>query len=166
MRKINSEISFKEENTKITIGTVDKKNPKTLFIIIGCNITPNETNENIKESMKYILKSIQRGIQCILDNSNICEHGKYIIDTDVAIDRLAVNKKSFFEIQIFLKVTDDVLEENCYNFEKTANTVFNEFHNPLINMLNTNIESNDFVYFKTNNTTIYHEKVNECKNFS
>ena len=49
IKKINSEIKFHDNKFKIKIGTIDKKNPDTIYIELGTYITPIDIKDSYNE---------------------------------------------------------------------------------------------------------------------
>ena len=101
MKKINSEVKFCDNNFKIKIGTTDKKNHNSIYIELGTYIMPNEVKNTYNSEIEDFEKIIKRFVK-----DNITQNNDFIIIIDIANDRISVNKKSYLEIQIFLKLKD------------------------------------------------------------
>jgi len=102
MKKIKSEVSVSNQMFKAKIGTVDKKNPETVYIEIGAYISPLEEKKSYKDDVNKIESHIRRNIDKILDG-NDSFYGNHIFVSDVPFDRMSKGKKSYFEMQLFVR---------------------------------------------------------------
>jgi hypothetical protein len=85
---------------KSTYGTVDSKNLKSVFINIQSWITPRVECENWNRVINLLKKDIRNSITESINNELFTEN--IIIDLDVRTSGIAVNKKSFFNLEINL----------------------------------------------------------------
>lgn len=122
MKKINSEIKIDNNTFKIKIGTVDKKNPTTLYIAIGTYITPIETNDDFSWSVIKMKKKIECAINDIISNSDDIQNN-HIFIADVPIDRIMFNKQSYFETSLYIKPKKNTIEQYDSNFMQIANRI-------------------------------------------
>lgn len=119
MKKINSEIKFNDNNFKVKIGTTDKKAPSTFYLELGTYITPTENKTSYAEDMISFEKDIKTHIKDKLSASDISKD--FIMVVDVADERISVNKKSYMEIQLFIRSGNThnlVFKELSNNFHK------------------------------------------------
>lgn len=124
------------DNYKIIIGTVDNKNPKSVYLTIsGWVEFKNEDDTNSTSIIKKINKDIKKTIFNSL-NKNLFDINRNIVDFDIKESGLSYNKRSYmnceltlfklnnFKIQnklikeevnkIITTVISDVLETNTY----------------------------------------------------
>ena len=96
---------------KLKIGTIDKKTPRTFYIEGSTFITPTEKGElTYKEKFNKIYKEIGCGIEEMRQgNLNNALKKTYIINIDVADERMKVGKKSYFTFQYFLQQEGEVV---------------------------------------------------------
>lgn len=109
MKKIMSEKKVDSNFFKIKLGTLDKKNPSTMYIDAGTYITPNEEKEdyksdiiNIEKELKLQTKEMFRVLPAIKDD--------FLLVTDIAIDRLSTKRKTHFTVQVYFKPADYQVE--------------------------------------------------------
>lgn len=113
---------------KVKIGTIDKKNPNTFYIEGSTFITPIENDDfTYKEKFNRIYKEIGRGIdEMRISNKENPLNKSYIINIDVADERMKVGKKSYFTFQYFLQQEGEILpfQTIIANAEKYTKIVF------------------------------------------
>lgn len=145
MKKINSEVKISNDIFKIKVGTTDKKNPEIVYFEIGCYISPRNFLESYSQSIEKIEKSIKNDLSSILCTSELCEKD-FIFVSDVADIRILKNKKSYMEIQLFVKPKKSI---KCKKFSEITEKLNNEFLVKIIPMIKWNISSNGFDCYKT-----------------
>ena len=102
MKKIKSEVSVSNQMFKAKIGTIDKKNPETVYIEIGTYISPSEEKKSYKDDVCKIESRIKKSIKELLDG-NDSFYNEHIFVSEVPFDRMSKGKKSYFEMQLFVK---------------------------------------------------------------
>ena len=90
-------------NYKIKLGTVDNKNPKSVYI----NLSAWGELNNEEEELDYdkIINKMRKNIkQNINDSINVDDFhkGKYIVDLDMRSSGISNNKRSFMSCEITL----------------------------------------------------------------
>jgi hypothetical protein len=121
-KKINSEIKYPNTNFKIKIGTTDKKSPETVYVELGTYITPKLDKENYKEDINSFEKVTKTFFKKKIKNSDLCDNENFISIIDIANERILFNKKSYLEIQLFLKNKPE------FKREKVFKTISKEIH--------------------------------------
>jgi hypothetical protein len=144
MKKINSETTIENDLFKIKIGTTDKKNPEIIYIEIGCYISPNEEKE-----YGPIIDDIEKGINNFIGEmvgpNSICEKD-YIFIFDIAEERITKKKKSYMEMQIFLKVIKEI---RSLKFSNIVEKFKEEYISKILPVVKMYLNNNGFECYKT-----------------
>lgn len=135
-----------EENEKflIKIGTIDNKNPKSIFMTISSWTKPKKEELNYERIVSNLRKKIK---QTIFDESNdlIFESYKTIVDLDLRSSGISLKKKSFMFCEITMFQNEKVLpiksEPIVSYFKKMSNNLIKDVFN----------ENSMFEYNKTKN---------------
>lgn len=146
MKKIKSESKFQDNDFKIKIGTMDKKNPEVVYIELGSYISPKEERETYKPYISRIEKKTKSLIENVIQESGMCKNG-FIFVSDIADERVAMNKKSYFEMQVFIKPTDEI--KTCGKFVDLTKKINEECVSKIIPGIKKYIKENGFEYFKS-----------------
>ena len=143
MKKINSEIKFNDNNFKVKIGTTDKKTPNTFYLELGTYITPLEKKTSYTEDIINFEKDTKTYIKKQLSASNISKD--FIMVVDVADERMSIDKKSYMEIQVFIK------SGNTHNlvFKELSNTFHKDYVINLIEHVKNDLNELGFNYSKS-----------------
>lgn len=122
-----------DEKFLIKVGTIDSKNPKSIFLTISSWTKPKREELNYERVVSNLRKKIK---QSIFDyNSEIIfDQYKTIVDLDLRSSGISLNKKSFMfcEITMFQQETNFLLKsEPILKYFKTLSdnlieNVFNE----------------------------------------
>lgn len=127
------------DNYKVLSGTVDNKNPKTLYLNIsawGCPLLDDETI-NYNGVIRYLTKSIKTEIHNKLD-SKLFINNRTIVDFDMRTSGIEYGKKSYMNCEITL------FQRNTFKLqEKEIQDSFDK----LIHEIITNV-FDDNIYFK------------------
>ena len=146
MKRIKSESKFQDNDFKIKIGTVDKKNPEVVYIELVSYISPKEERETYKPYISRIEKKTKSLIEDVIQESGTCKNG-FIFVSDIADERVAMNKKSYFEMQVFVKPTDET--KACGKFVDLTKKINEECVSKIIPGIKKYITENGFEYFKS-----------------
>lgn len=146
MKKIKSESKFQDNDFKIKIGTMDKKNPEVVYIELGSYISPKEEKETYKPYISRIEKKTKSLIEDVIQESGMCKNG-FIFVSDIADERVAMNKKSYFEMQVFVKPTDEI--KACGKFVDLTKKINEECVSKIIPGIKKYIKENGFEYYKS-----------------
>ncbi len=85
-------------NSKVTYGTVDSKNFKSVYLNIQSWVTPKEDYENWERIVSNLSRSIKHTIHNILDKTFFKQN--YIVDLDLRTSGITYGKKSFMCLEI------------------------------------------------------------------
>lgn len=131
-------------NYKIKLGTVDNKNPKTIYINLTAwgqlkkydiNLNYDKVINNLRTKIKHKINSY---------NVDAFHNGKYIVDLDMRSSGIKPTKRSFMscEITLFQK---EVTPVNNPNLLDTSKEIIND-------IINTCLDKSDhFSFYKTKN---------------
>lgn len=146
MKKIKSESKFPDDSFKIKIGTMDKKNPEVIYFEFGSYISPKEERDSYKPCISNIERATKSMIGRVIQNSGMCK-SDFIFVSDIADGRIAMNKKSYFEMQVFVKPTDDI--KSSIKFVDLTKKFNDECVSKMIPSIKQYIEENGFEYYKS-----------------
>lgn len=145
MKKIGSVIKIEDNDLKIKIGTIDKKNPSVIFLEGGCYIKPIINKDNYKEDIETINNLLKSTLKEELKENNYFKKD-FMLFIDVADDWIKYNKKSFFSFQIFLKTSDKLLNEKK-NFGNIV-SYLSEYNTHTINFIKETINNCGYEFYK------------------
>lgn len=146
MKKIKSESKFSDDSFKIKIGTMDKKNPEVIYIELGSYISPKEEKKSYKLNVSNIERETKSMVGSVLQNSGLCK-SDFIFVSDIADGRIAMNKKSYFELQLFVKPLDSI--KNSGKFSDITEKFNEECVSKIVPCIKQYITENGFEYYKT-----------------
>ncbi len=119
---MSSETEIRNNTINIVVGTMDRKNPNSIYIDLNGYITPNLDKNDYSQELKILDGSISNTVNSIVkENDDIFEKNTICI-FDVAGKRMSYDKKSYFSIQIFLKLKNEFVEKNQSSFTKITKT--------------------------------------------
>ena len=93
-------------NSKITYGTVDSKNFKSLYLNLQTWAEPKIEVENWTRLVLNMNRSIKHSIFNNIDKQMFDD--KFIVDMDLRTSGLSLKKKSFMNLEINLYLIDEV----------------------------------------------------------
>lgn len=143
VKNIHSEISFFDDDFKVKICTINKKNPDILYAQIGTYLKPIEKKNLYREEIESFDKLSKKYLQRKLKESSLYNND-FILVIDVADERINVNKKSFMDIQIHFKCKN----RDNRNFKEISNNLYNEYISDFILYMKKNLSVFGFEYFK------------------
>lgn len=146
MKKIKSESKFQDESFKIKIGTMDKKNPEVIYIELGSYIPPIEEKKSYKPNISNIERETKSVVSAILQESGLCK-SDFIFVSDIADERIAKDKKSYLEMQLFVKPLDSVRESG--KFSELSEKFNEECVSKIVPCVKQYITENGFEYYKS-----------------
>lgn len=145
MKKINSEICVDLPYLKTKWGTVDKKNPTSIYLEVGTYITPKNDGGDYRQQIKEISKTGKEIIKKAIIETNEIKND-FIFVTDVADARISYGKKSYISFQIHMGRTNrDIASKR--SFKEIVGKINNEWTNVYDGILAA-IENNGFDYSK------------------
>lgn len=134
MKTMTSEKSIKSEIFKIKIGTLNKKNPTTMYVEAGTYITPKDTTTNYKNEIADIDKQLKIKTKKIFENTSIVEND-FILVTDVAVSRLSPERGTHYTIQVHFRPEKTTLtsktafKDICNDMQLCCDECFSEYVN-------------------------------------
>ena len=107
------------DNYKVLSGTVDNKNPKTLYLNISAWGDPLSDDENLNYNgvVRYLTKSIKTEIFDKLDNK-LFINSRTIVDFDMRTSGIEYGKRSYMNCEITLfqknsfKLQEKIIKDN------------------------------------------------------
>ena len=121
MKPIMSEKSIKSDFFKIKLGTLDKKNPSTMYLEAGTYITPVSEIESYKSEIIAIEKEMKLKTRELFNLLSAIDKD-FILVTDVAISRLSPERGTHYTVQVHFKPARYQLE-----MKKTFKQLCTEF---------------------------------------
>ena len=142
MKKINSEVKVNDkESFKVTIGTTNKKSTDSIYVEVGSYIEPL-FNSDYKKQMVDVYKKTKRFVIDKLSKSKL--YGKnFILVDNIATERMTQGKRSYYEMQLFLK------NINPQPFKLAANDCKKEIVYDLVAFIEDTFKEEDFACYKT-----------------
>ena len=122
------------ENEKflIKLGTIDNKNPKSIFLTISSWTKPKREEDNYDKMVSFLRKKIKQKVYDIQDDK-IFIPDRTIVDLDLRSSGISINKKSFMycEITMFQNELLPIKSESIVNYfnnisHRLISDVFNE----------------------------------------
>lgn len=116
MKTITSEKTIKSKDFKIKIGTLNKKNPVTMYLEAGTYIKPKEELESYKSEIVEIEKEMKLLAKKAISQLPAIEKD-FILVTDVAINRIDKTRGTHYTIQFHFrpKLTDVTILHRTFN---------------------------------------------------
>ena len=93
-------------NSKITYGTVDSKNFKSLYLSLQTWAEPIKDSENWTRVVLNMNRSIKHSIYNNIDKTTFDD--KFIVDMDLRTSGLTLKKKSFMNLEINLYLINEI----------------------------------------------------------
>ena len=100
--KLGKELSLKTEKPfKIKVGTVNNKEPRTIYLVLSSWVEPTQDYENYQPTLNKIKKNIKRFLSEVVPSESFKKE-KIIVDFDLRSSGIVKNKKSFMSCEITL----------------------------------------------------------------
>ena len=93
---------------KVTYGTVDSKNLKSIYVNLQTWAQPKKEIDSPKNSVNTLSRQIKHTILEKINQKVFNE--KFIVDLDLRSSGIQVNKKSFLNLECFLYVKDQEVD--------------------------------------------------------
>ena len=133
-------------NYKIKLGTVDNKNPRSIYINLSAwgELKEKEgDNINYDNIINQLRKKIKQHINTTLDIKDFY-HNKYIVDLDMRSSGINTHKRSFMSCEITL------YQKN--NIPVNKPLIINSARSIIDSVINKCLETqNHFTFYKTKN---------------
>ena len=144
MKKICSEININSNALKTKWGTIDKKNPSSIYLEIGGYITPKSEAEDYRENIQKIDKEVKSVVKSAIISTDYVSND-FIFVSDVADSRISFGKKSYLSFQIHVGRKRGV---EIKPFKEVVSDI-SEKWNHIYSDIQTIIEENGFECSKT-----------------
>jgi len=100
--KLGKELSLNTEKPfKIHIGTVNNKQPRTLYVVLSSWVEPLYESENYQPKLNKITKNIKRFLSETISSESF-NNKRIIVDFDLRSSGISTKKKSFMSCEITL----------------------------------------------------------------
>jgi|LakMenE01Jun11ns_1017448.scaffolds.fasta_scaffold9953176_2 hypothetical protein len=112
-----------DERFKISYGTVNVKNPTSIYLQISTWIKPLEDNNNYENLIKKLTKEYKQSLNYLLKKSSFDDR-KWIVDLDLRSSGMGKDKKSFMSIDtvLFYHEPQDPFKDETLGFIKNRLT--------------------------------------------
>lgn len=120
--RLNSEKKIEHDKIKIKLGTIDKKNPKVVYIEGRTFVTPDSEKDNTPKDITDMKHNFKLAINEFLYKNQSFD-SKYILDFQVAAGGIHLGKKSFMSFQIILTQKDGTLDSISELRDKTMDGI-------------------------------------------
>ena len=147
-RQIGCELKVEHDLLNITIGTIDKKNPNTIYFEINGYLIPEEKETSYCEILSNVEKEIRTMLKDKLKESNGLFSNNFICVFDIADKRVKHNKKSYFSLSFFITIP-----KNSKNFKDLSVEMTDIFTNTFAQLISI-FGSYGFIVKKSKEETI------------
>ena len=106
MKKGKSCVLKGYKNLKCSYGTVDAKSLKSIYLNIQSWVEPKEYYEDWSKQVAYFTKVVKNLLSEIIDK--FIFESKYIVDMDLRTSGIALNKRSFMNLEITFFIKEKV----------------------------------------------------------
>lgn len=108
-----------DERFKVSYGTVNIKNPISIYLQMSTWIKPLETYENYENLIKKLTKDYKQSLNYTLKNS-FFDDRKWIVDLDLRSSGMEKDKKSFMSVDtvLFYHEPQDPFRNEIQSFVK------------------------------------------------
>lgn len=107
MKKIATKITIPNDNFKLKIGTLNKKNPVSFYIEGNTYITPLKEERGYSKQIELIKQTFRKEVSDIVKQSSLVENF-YILNFEVASDRIKCNKKSYLNFECYFRQKSEI----------------------------------------------------------
>jgi len=137
-------------NSKITYGTVDSKNFKSLYLSLQTWVEPIKDSENWTRVVLNMNRSIKHSIYNNIDKTTFDD--KFIVDMDLRTSGLTLKKKSFMNLEINLYIIDE-LDFKDLKLKRKLKEIIKGIYDDII------YKNNQFKFYLTKNGNVKPIKV-------
>jgi hypothetical protein len=134
---------------KLTYGTVDYKNLKSIYINLQSWVTPKNDFENWSRVSGNLTREIKHSVLKSINQKIFKE--KSIVDLDLRTSGILEGKKSFFNLEINLFT--------LFELDFKSNEIKDSVINIAQNIFNENINNNRYFYFSKSKKNQSDDKV-------
>ena len=132
-----------KENYKVKLGTIDNKNPRTIYLNVSAWGEPLTEEDNYDSVLNNLRKKVKQKLYNNIKESNYTTE-KYIVDLDMRSSGISQTKRSFMSCEITLFQKEKIAVNNPFTISEGTKLV--------TNLIDDCFEcSNHFKFFKTKN---------------
>lgn len=113
------------KTSKVSYGTVDSKNLKSIYINIQTWVEPNEEYDNWTRIVLNMSRSVKHAVFNCIDR-NLFED-KFIVDLDLRTSGIQYKKRSFMNLEINLYLIEDT-DFKSQILKKSVKNIVNCIH--------------------------------------
>lgn len=128
---------------KVTYGTVDSKNLKSIYINIQSWVEPKQEYNRVESIINNLSRSIKHNVLETIDKEIYDK--KFIVDLDLRSSGIHLNKKSFMNLEFYLYTN----EHNNFKSREILNSV----RDIVDSVLRENLINNQYFNFYSSKTT-------------
>lgn len=133
MERTNKEYRLKiSENYKTKIGTVNKKDPRVIYMINEGWVTPSGEDRKFTDEMKNVETKLKEKINDLVSNCTYLDK-RFICNFSIKTERMKVDKASSLNIEIFFRQPETSptmqlkeLKDYMTNVAESITTTLNE----------------------------------------
>jgi hypothetical protein len=140
--KTSKIVGFK--NTKVTYGTVDSFELKSIYLNIQTWVEPHKDSDNWNRVVLNQSRSIKHTILRSINHNYFKEN--FIVDLDLRSSGISLNKKSFLNLEVNLFTNID-------NLDFKDNSLKESLKDLTRNIINSNFNKNDYFKFSITKKT-------------
>jgi hypothetical protein len=129
-------------NSKVTYGTVDSKEFKSLYLNVQTWVEPKIDSENWTRVVLNMNRGVKHSVYQHLDKTLFDE--KFIVDLDLRTSGLNLKKKSFMNLEINLFLTQEI-DFKSTTLKKSLKNLVKEIYNDVL------IGNEHFKFYLTKN---------------
>lgn len=133
IRRIATETDINVHDFKVTMGTMDKKDPQVIYIECGTYVTPADEKKSYTDDVCNIKKEYRDIIKRMVSNNELFDDN-YISTIEIPLDRISPKRKTYITFQYTLKQKElksftELTKEHYSFIEK----ILEEFKGVLLN---------------------------------
>lgn len=116
-------------NSKVSYGTVDSKDLKSLYLNIQTWVEPKEYQQNWDRVVLNMNRAIKHSVYNNLDKNLFNEN--FIVDLDLRTSGLQLKKKSFMNLEVNLYVTEPI-DFKSLKLKKTIRNLVKDIYSDVL----------------------------------
>lgn len=113
------------KTSKVSYGTVDSKNLKSIYINIQTWVEPNEEYDNWTRIVLNMSRSVKHSVFNCIDRNQF--EDKFIVDLDLRTSGIQYKKRSFMNLEINLFLLEDT-DFKSQILKKSVKNIVNCIH--------------------------------------
>lgn len=130
---MTSEKKVKSSAFKARLGTMDKKNPKTMYLFASTYLNPTEEKENYKDDVLSLEKDLKLNVKNLLRTQETI-NPEFLLVTEVPVARISPDRKVHYMIQFYFK--PKALQNRSFNdvsedFSQSCSVICENFENTI-----------------------------------